>query len=80
MKEALEVLKQVTKNTHLENQVILLSTNYEENVKTANAGSESPAFILEKRAQILNGLLNILKPYRINCISKPKNALYRTIF
>ena len=59
LKEALDLLKQATKNTHLENQVILLSANYEENVKMANTGSESPAFILEKRAQIVNGLLNI---------------------
>lgn len=59
LKEALELLKQATKSTHLENQVIILSANYEENVKMANIGMESPTFILEKRAQIVNGLLNI---------------------
>jgi hypothetical protein len=57
LKEALDELKKATKGTHLYNQVILLSANYEDNLKLEITGMEDYSVRSQKHAQLVNALL-----------------------
>ncbi len=57
LKEAIDLLKEETKETYLYNQVILLSASYEDYLKLEIMGLEDYSVRSQKRAQLVNALL-----------------------
>ena len=60
LKEAIDLLKNETKNTYLYNQVIVLSASYEDYLKLEITGVEDYSVRTQKRSQLVNGLLYIV--------------------
>lgn len=59
-KEAIDVLKKETRNTHLYNQVILLSASYEDYLNLEITGTEDFSVRSQRRAQLVNALLHVV--------------------
>ena len=59
-KEAIDLLKKETRNTHLYNQVILLSASYEDYLNLEITGTEDYGVRSQRRAQLVNALLHVV--------------------
>lgn len=59
-KEAIDILKKETRNTHLYNQVILLSASYEDYLNLEITGTEDFSVRSQRRAQLVNALLHVV--------------------
>ena len=59
-KEAIDLLKKETRNTHLYNQVILLSASYEDYLNLEITGTEDFSVRSQRRAQLVNALLHVV--------------------
>jgi hypothetical protein len=59
-KEAIDLLKKETRDTHLYHQVILLSASYEDYLNLEITGTEDYSVRSQRRAQLVNGLLHVV--------------------